>query len=151
IQLDDKTSDPDAATQLKADDEFLLTPLEEAAGEESDSGSQVMALDADVDFDESAATMLGPSAALSGVTALEDDLGASMGDLGGLSAGPVLTPTPTMVAAVATVPDITFQGWQVALLTFSVIFLTLCGIMMFDLIRNMWGWEGTFPVNSSLM
>ncbi len=36
----------------QSDDDFLLTPLEEAEGEESDSGSQVIALEGDVEFEE---------------------------------------------------------------------------------------------------
>ena len=86
ISLEDQSGDPDAATQLKADEDFLLTPLEDAGGEESDSGSQVIALDAESEFDESAATMLGSGAGMSGVQALDEDfgepLGAGVGDLG---------------------------------------------------------------------
>ncbi len=86
ISLEDQAGDTEAVTQLKADEDFLLTPLEDAGGEESDSGSQVIALDAEGEFDESAATMLGSGAGMSGVQALDEDfgepLGAGVGDLG---------------------------------------------------------------------
>ncbi len=125
ITLEEQAGDPDSATQLKADDDFLLTPLEEASGEESDSGSQVIALDADVEFDESAATMLGSASGLSGVTALDEDfgepLGAGAGDLG---AAPGLAPSPAM-AAVAAGPDITFSAWNIGLLAICLLFLIL--------------------------
>ena len=39
------SADTESPTELKADDEFLLTPLEEASEEDSESGSQVIALD----------------------------------------------------------------------------------------------------------
>ncbi len=29
--------------------------------------------------------------------------------------------------------------------------LGLCGMMMFDLLRNMWSWDGVSPLNSSLL
>ncbi len=70
ITLDDQDLS-EAPTQLKADDDFLLTPAEDATTEES-SGSQVIALDSELDFDESAATMLG---AEGGVTALDEERG----------------------------------------------------------------------------
>jgi hypothetical protein len=149
ILLDEQTGDPDAATQLKADDDFLLTPLEEAGGEESDSGSQVIALDADVEFDEGAATMLGSGPPV-GVAALEDDLGEPLG--GGLEsvAGPGLSPAPAM-AAVSAGPDIVFAPWNIAFLAICLLFLILVGMMMYDLMRNMWSWGGAYSVNSSLM
>jgi hypothetical protein len=31
------------------------------------------------------------------------------------------------------------------------VLLLLCGMMLYDLMRNMWSWDGTYPVNSSLM
>ncbi len=151
ISLEDQSGDPDAATQLKADEDFLLTPLEDAGGEESDSGSQVIALDAESEFDESAATMLGSGAGMSGVQALDEDfgepLGAGVGDLG---AAPGLAPAQQMAAA-ASAPDMVFPGWTVAFMSIIVLFLILSGMMMYDLMRNMWSWNGTYEVNSSLM
>src|SRR5581483_11668747 len=43
---------------MKADDDFLLTPLEEATEDESDSGSQVIMLDTEGEFDDATATLL---------------------------------------------------------------------------------------------
>jgi hypothetical protein len=151
ISLDDQTGDPDAATQLKADDDFLLTPLEEAGGEESDSGSQVIALDADSEFDESAATMLGSAAGMSGVTALDDDFGEPLGGgVGDLGAAPGLAPAQSM-AAMSSTPDMVFPGWTLLFLSACLLFLVLAGMMMYDLGRNMWSWNGTYDVNSTLM
>lgn len=70
-------NDPDAATQLKADDDFMLTPLGlDGESEDSweDSGTQVIALDSE-SFDEAADTMLGGAAMSSGAAALADQLG----------------------------------------------------------------------------
>src|SRR4029077_2801356 len=43
----EENADMEGATQLKPDEDFLLTPVQETAADESDSGSQVIALDAD--------------------------------------------------------------------------------------------------------
>ncbi|HEY1784922.1 MAG TPA: hypothetical protein VGG30_05205, partial [Pirellulales bacterium] len=47
--------------------------------------------------------------------------------------------------------DMTFALWNILLLVPLLLCLALCGIMMFDLMRNMWSWNGAYPVNSSLM
>ena len=44
-----------------------------------------------------------------------------------------------------------FPGWTVAFMSIIVLFLILSGMMMYDLMRNMWSWNGTYEVNSSLM
>ena len=152
----EEEGDSEGATQLKADDDFLLTPLDDAGGDESDSGSQVIALDSEGDFDEAAATMLGSRPAMSAM--LEEDMGSpglagagvGLGSAGGgfgggagLAGGPALMPTQVMEAP--------FSGATVGLLAIGVVFLTLSGMMMYDLIRNMWSWNGTYSVNSSLM
>ena len=152
--------DPDlseAATQLKADDDFLLTPAEEGPIEES-SGSQVIALDSELDFDESSATMVGAGAGL-GVTALDEESdpsisGMSSGDLGpslgSLPPTTTLAPAPAMAAMTAG-NDMNFALWNILLLVPLLLCLLLCGMMLFDLMRNMWSWNGAYPVNSSLM
>jgi excisionase family DNA binding protein len=156
ITLDDQDLS-EAATQLKADDDFLLTPAEEAATEES-SGSQVIALDSELDFDESSTTMVGGGP---GVTALEEEEeaepslgGMSSGDLGpslgSLPPTTTLAPAPTMAAMTAG-SDMNFALWNILLLVPLLLCLILCGSMLFDLMRNMWSWNGAYPVNSSLM
>ncbi len=66
-----------------SEDDFLLTPLEEAAAEESDSGSQVIALEDDVEFEDAAASASGvmteESAGDFGGGLLEEDLGEGLG------------------------------------------------------------------------
>jgi len=36
-------------------------------------------------------------------------------------------------------------------LSVCVVLLMLCGMMTFDLMRNMWGWNGPYSVNSSIL
>ena len=71
------------AAEEESEDDFLLTPLEESAAEESDSGSQVIALEGDVEFEEAGA---GASGVMTeeesdefGAGLLEEDLGEGLG------------------------------------------------------------------------
>ncbi|HTM54495.1 MAG TPA: helix-turn-helix domain-containing protein [Pirellulales bacterium] len=151
------------AAKEQSDDDFLLEPLEEAAGEESDSGSQVIALDSEVEFEEAAPGVSGVGGEIAGDLGglLADDLGEGLG--GGLGAG-ALTPAATTglaaaaaasaapgAGAVATVPDAVFSGWNVASLVLCALLLMFCGMFTFDLLRNMWSWGGAYSVNSPLM
>jgi excisionase family DNA binding protein len=141
----EEDADDEAATQLKADDDFLLTPLEETGGEETeDSGSQVIALDSE-SFDESADTLLG-AGVMAGDAALADELGdAGAVSLGGPAASHALGPAP---AAAAEAP---YTVWNVMSLVLCVLMLSLTGMMLFDLIRNMWSWNEAYALNSTIM
>lgn len=146
-------------TQLKGDDDFLLTPMEEESDkEESASGSQVIALD--TEGDESA-TMVGASSAVGTMAAMLDedlsaqpamDLGGPMmgggllsGQSGGLTDGvPLMQPSMSL-------PETPYTGLQIAGLAVCSVLLMVCGMMMYDLLRNMWSWDGAYSINSSLM
>jgi hypothetical protein len=140
----------EAIAELQADDDFMLTPLSEEQTEDSDSGSQVIALDSEADFDENAATMLGGAPA--GLT-LDDELGGV--DLGG---GPTMMPGgagfaagTSLMPSAASREDVAFSGWSVAFMSVIAVTLMLGGMMTYDLMRNMWSWNGAYRVNSSLM
>jgi excisionase family DNA binding protein len=151
------------AAEPDSDDDFLLAPLEEAGVEESDSGSQVIALDSEVEFDEAGPSVSGITSELqeaeeSGGGLLEDDLGAGLGDALGSSALTPAASAPSLAAAaagapgaVAAAPQEVFSGWNVASLVLCALLLMFCGMFTFDLLRNMWSWGGAFSVNSPLM
>jgi hypothetical protein len=149
ILLDD-ASTSESATQLKSDDDFLLTPLSDHGVDESDSGSQVIALDSEiVDFDEAASTMLGGREPAMG--AMEDEFG-QMGGLqveGGYG-GAALAPAPGFAAAPQVV-EAPFTAGAIAALALCAVLLLVSGMMTYDLMRNMWSWDGTYNVNSALM
>jgi len=150
-----------AATLLKTDDDFQLTPLEEAADAESESGSQVIALDAEGD---DASTMIG-AASLGGASMaamLDEDLSAQPSLEAGMGMGAPLAPSsvlgvqPGMEGAAlshaAAVPyETPYTAWQLVALGACVVLLIFCGIMIFDLMRNMWGWDQPYSINSKLM
>ncbi len=156
----EEEGDTDAPAELQADDDFLLTPLEEATDEdESESGSQVIALDAEEE-DDSAATMVGGggmAAMLDEDFAAEpaDDLGLGIPtDSAPLGAGPGGLAEGAPVAqgaAAAMLPEMPYSGWNIAGLAACTLMLTFCGMFMYDLLRNMWSWNSAYTVNSSLM
>jgi excisionase family DNA binding protein len=139
------------AAEEQSDDDFLLTPLEEAGAEESDSGSQVIALDEDVEFEEAGADT---GALEAGAGLLEEDLGAGLGGALEPAAAPALAAAGAPAAATAAAaaePEAPFTGWNVVSLALCSVFLLFVGMSMFDLLRNMWSWGGPYSVNSSLM
>jgi len=157
-------ADTESPTTLKTDDDFLLTPLEESSEEDSESGSQVIALDGDVASDE-AATMV----ASRGAPAMLDEDLAPMGAALGVGPGPAMGPLgpaagPSMpigpapgmdasllAAQAMALPEAPYTVWNVLSLALCVIILVLVGMMSYDLLRNMWSWDSPYNVNSSLM
>ncbi len=159
-------AETDAPTELKTDDDFLLTPLEEAGDEESESGSQVIALDTE-GADDEAATMIGSGPAAGSMAAmLDEDLSAEPADdMAGIGAaldpaalGSAMASQPgamTQGAAAtpsaAVLPEAPYSVWNIVWLALCAIFLIGCGMFTYDLLRNMWSWDSTYTANSWMM
>ncbi|HEY2839172.1 MAG TPA: helix-turn-helix domain-containing protein [Pirellulales bacterium] len=145
--------DSDEVMDLKTGDEFLLTPST-AEGEDSseDSGSQVIAIDAEGAFEDSDSGMFGSMGDSSQSALLEEDVSAGAGPLGGPSMGAA---SPAMAGGMAVggpiAAETPYPAWVVVMMFFCVIFMSLCGMMMYDLVRNMWSWNAPYTVNSSIM
>ncbi len=130
----------------KIEDEFQLSSAAEAGVEDSDSGSQVIALDSDEDISSG---MFAPVAQPGLVE--EETVTMPASDVPMLAPAP--TPShrsPTMMAATATM-EAPFSTWNVVSLIACAVFLLLCGMMIYDLLKNMWSWNGPSTVNSSIM
>jgi hypothetical protein len=139
-----ESADPDVATQLKADDQFMLTPSDESDDEQS--GSQVIALEDSATFDQDA-NALG--------AALQPALVPEETDLFGQpSAGAPMGGAATYPAAAgygAALPETPYSVWNVILLVMVTLFLIVGGMMMMDLTRNMWAFDGTSVASTPLM
>ncbi len=138
--IDEITVDPAGISALGLGSQigggdFQLTPLAEGADddEERDS-SQVIALD---ELSEEA----GPSPL--GFEAEAGMLGDDFA-MGGLGAG------AAPVGVVSTV-DTPFSVWNISALSLCLVMLGLSGMIVYDLLRNMWSWDGVTPLNSSLL
>ncbi|MEM8947606.1 MAG: helix-turn-helix domain-containing protein [Planctomycetota bacterium] len=144
---DDAGSGDEPVAELQTDDDFQLTPLSEGSGEEGDSSSQVIALDAEIDdFSEDAAVLDDDDfAEEDDAVAFSEDFGEAPADAGvdvGYAAAPV---------AVATSPEAPYSVANILGLGSSALLLLIAGTMMLDMMRNIWSWDETFTLNSSLM
>jgi excisionase family DNA binding protein len=112
---------------------FALTPFGEEIGEDEEDSSQVIPLD-EVSEEEVGA-FAGQQAV--GVEAMVDDFAA--------------LPTGGMAPVGEPVADVAFPGWVIGLMSVSMLMLVMCGMMVFDLLRNIWSWDQVYTLNSSLM
>ena len=143
IALEEEPADPEEATQLKADDQFMLSASDALMEDESDSGSQVIALEDSEAFDENAATMLkaGEQPGL-----LSDDAFAAAATAAPMDPLAAATLSPGMAPAGA--PDVHAAGGialfhlECASLFAIVILLAFTGMFMTDVMLNMWSWNG---------
>ncbi len=122
-----------------ADDDFLLTPVEGIDADDADSGSQIIALDTE-EIDEDEATLL-----TEGFDQVEDAT-----DLVAEEEG-VETVAPLGTTGVAATPEAAYSIWNVIGLGICALILAVGGMMITDLVRNMWSWNGAYSLNSSLM
>lgn len=114
------------------DSDFLLTPVEELSDEDSDSGSQVIAID--------------------------DDSFASDVDLGGVGVdNDVFSAEPTAVSPGVQVERLnegsesSYTLINVLTLATAVLVLSFTGFCMYDIVRHMWSWDEPYAINSSMM
>ncbi len=136
--------------------DFLLTPMEEVGdAEDSESGSQVIALEEEAGDED--ATMIGDVSDVGAAPMLDEDV--AMDQLGPGSA-PRLTPEPAMApqdyemgapVGAAALPESPFTTMNVVSLALCAFLLALGGMMMFDLLRNMWSWDAPYTLNSWIM
>ncbi|MEO8498354.1 MAG: helix-turn-helix domain-containing protein [Planctomycetota bacterium] len=143
--------DAEAPTSVKKDEEFLLSPSDEMFMDESDSGSQVIALEDSAAFDQDAATLVPGQALLAETDGLDQQLG---GLGGGAPAMPATAPTPAAAAAqafAAEPPQTPYSIWNILGLLAIVMILCLSGIVMTDMLKNMWEWgEGGHDIATGI-
>ena len=137
IVLDD-AADPEAATIMQEDD-FNLTPLEEAMDDDT-SGSQIIALeDSEIYTDESSATILADSDDLEAEPAMLVDSAISAEPVGyDSTVGAGAVPGGPAVGAAPTLPEAPYTIWQVGGLILVLAILLPGAMVAYDLARNMW-------------
>lgn len=155
ISLGEPMADPERATQLKADEEFMLSPMaDDFSDESSDSGSQVIALADSEQFDEGAATMLGGAAGGFEQPLLTEDSGDTVGQQLGGFGGPGVTATmsaPATQYVPVPMPDVPYSVWNVLGLLCVFMILMVSGMLMVDLLRNMWAFDSNTSATTAVM
>lgn len=152
VSVGDAASDPDSATMLKADEEFALGPQMMGLGDDSsDSGSQVIELTDSETFEDSAGTVIGPADMLGGMGGFEA-AGAGLGAAGMAGLGAAIVPgaqqQATLPPAVIEAP---YSVWNVVGLLCVVMVMGLTGVLMIDVLRNMWAFDAPYGVSTSIM
>ena len=133
IVLDD-AADSDSATIMQEDD-FNLTPLEEAMDDDS-SGSQIIALeDSEIYTDESSATILADSEDLEEQPAMLDASSFGTPDLAGGGLVPAGAHGGQVIGAPA-LPEAPYTIWQIAGLCLVLVLLTAGAMVAYDLARG---------------
>jgi hypothetical protein len=153
---DDMIVAGEGSGQLKTDDDFLLTPLEETADlDGSASGSQVIALDTE---DAAMAGGAGVSMAamldedVSGQPSLDMGMASPLGGTSVLAAQPSsLAEGAALIQPATTLAETPYSGLQIAALSICTLLLLLCGMMMYDMMRSMWTYEQPNAITSGLM
>ena len=134
---DDDEGEAGDATQLQSDDDFLLTPAEEAGAEDSESGSQIIELDEP--FEDSAEPLI------------TDEAEEPFLEEAGEPAEADQAFAATAAVGVGSAAETEYSIWNVLGLVLIFIVLAPTGVMMLDLIRNMWSWNEPYALNSQLM
>ena len=147
ISLDDMSALPDDAATMQQDEEFLLSPSDEMLGDESsDSGSQVIALDDSGAFESESDVGVLDSAEPLLMTEEGEGLDVQLEPIE--SAAAVAGTLPSISAAEA--PESDYSVWNLLALVFVVILLSVTGMLMADIVRNMWSWSGDTAAASGL-
>ncbi len=122
-------------SESRVGEDFQLTPLGEDDGDEEKDSSQVIALDEL--SEETAGAPLASGFGEGGVITEDFAMGG-------------LTPGAAPVGMV-TATEMPFSIWNVMGLASCMLLLAFCGMMTFDLLRNMWSWNEVNTINSSLL
>lgn len=143
ISLEGKAAD-EHPSGIKADNEFLLSAGDTLDEDESDSGSQVIALEDSESFDQEAATMLRTDEGALGADAFQP-----LGSEGALEGAPVgmAAGQPVYVQRPVEAP---YSIANVLSLTLVAGMLALSGMMMVDVMLNMWSFDGTNSLSTGL-
>jgi excisionase family DNA binding protein len=122
---------------FQQDEEFQLSPSSGDMDVEEDSGSQVIELEDSTEFGDAAVALGG------------DDMFDAQAEAGfGTFEGPTLEggggPGPAPVMA----PEVPIGIWQVMTLLSTIMLMCMSGILVTDIVRNMWSWNGSSDVTS---
>ncbi len=147
ISLEDELdSSPDDSTQLQQDEEFLLSPSDEMLGDESsDSGSQVIALDDSGAFESDSDAVALDSAEPMLVPDEPEGLDVQLEPIDGAVAVAGAIPMAMTEAS-----ETAYTVWNILALLLVVLLLSVTGMLMADVVRNMWAWNGDASTTSGL-
>lgn len=139
-----------SAIDFQADEEFQLSPSGIGLETDEDSGSQVI----EVEDSEVAESVDFAGASFGDDEPFAEDAGvvdepAALGDEDAMSLDTSDMMAPAAAAAGAVAYETPFSKWQLVALGFLACVMTICGMVVTDLVRNMWAYaEPSSPVSS---
>lgn len=141
VEVDQDPAASGISAKGAGEDDFLLTPVEGEL-DDDDSGSQVIALDSD---------SIGSESALFGNGIDDGDFGAADDGLEVVDdGGSMEMATPGAPAAAAPV-EAPYSVLNIISLAATAALVLVAGLMVTDLIRNMWSFDEPYAINSSIM
>jgi len=142
LDLEDLDAESEPGTPAQVDEDFQLAPSATLQDDEEDSGSQVIALE------DSSAFGVPLEGEVEGEALLTEEAQPDefTGDLKDDTA-PVTLPTVQLGAA----QDLPYSIWNVLSLLVIVVVLSITGMLMTDMVRNMWTWDETFTASTPIM
>ena len=162
----DEVSSSSSSTNVGGDSDFTLTPMDEILDDDGgQSDSQVIALDTggpdELDIVDPAPAMLDEEPVvdlgevsevqLEEVTEAAPLGGAGVADFGVAVAQDAVATQPQIAGAAAVMSEAPYSSLNIASLGICCILLVLVGMMMYDVMQNMWSWNGVHPFNSPLL
>ena len=164
VNLDDLVLDDDSLSIIEGassaslpeeGNEFTLTTTPDDTEDESETGSQVIALSENSSDFSDPLMGVGPGAiegAAEGVDmGIDSSVPAGEPGLYGGVLPPDVTPELIELAREIGKKDKPYTVLNIIGLFLCIVMLTMTLIMSVDLVRNMWSWQGPYQVNSNLM
>ncbi len=133
---------------VQADEDFQLAPSADQLDDGEDSGSQVIALEDSEAFAEMGENTLDAEEPVLGAVEEGDELETALEEPEG---GSVTQPALPDSGMLAVAPETPYSIWNVLSLLGIVIVLSLTGMLMTDLVRNMWTWEDPYTASTPVM
>ena len=139
--VDAESSEHTSTIAIPVEDDFQLTPSADGLSDDSESSSQVIALEEDNMFGAPIGTGMPFAPAPATVTS------QAAGPFG--APGEFVAQTPTFVGP--SVAEPTYGASAIVMLVSCTFLLALCGCMATDLIIHIWSWKEPFVINSTIM
>jgi len=133
----------DSFAELQTDDDFQLTPMGEGDADADDSSSQVIALD------EGLEDLGGDGLSEEGLVG--DDLLEEGGEAMVLTEDDETVGMEGQPGPVVPLSPGDYTIWNILSLGTCVLLLMLGGVLMIDMINNIWSWDQPYALNSAML
>ena len=143
--VDAESSEHTSTIAIPVEDDFQLTPSVDGLSDDSESSSQVIALEEENMF----GAPIGAGPAMPFAAAPMDALPQATPFGAGVAPGEFVAQAPAFAGPIVAEP--TYGALAVVMLVACTFLLALCGCVALDLIIHIWSWKEPFIINSTIM